>query len=109
MKDDTKLGELITDGEKRRDAVHVAVAPVTCADDGIMIPGALLKLIDRENAVCCDWEEAVGIVDPFLTQSCVKKGQRFWMFLLPNTITGLRHSWRHPAFDKIARENREKV
>jgi hypothetical protein len=37
-------------------------------------------------------------VDPFL-RGDVWPGAGFWLFLLPNTITSLRHVWVHPAFD----------
>ncbi|MFO0822607.1 MAG: hypothetical protein U0792_05710 [Gemmataceae bacterium] len=39
----------------------------------------------------------VGIVDPFLREA-VRPGQRFWLFMYPNTVTTLRHEWTHPAY-----------
>jgi hypothetical protein len=36
-------------------------------------------------------------VDPYL-KSPVMPGQRFWLFLYPQSISSLRHVWSHPAF-----------
>lgn len=89
----TRLGQLI-EGDAGRDAVHIAVAPVTAAeklspseDVGLLADGLRAGRTPLKN----------GIVDPFL-RSDVQPGQRFWLFLYPNTITGLRHEWTHPAF-----------
>lgn len=92
------LGRLCGD-DARRDAVHVAVAPVVAGMD--LLPGAHVGLTQDMQAVlgpraACG-TDAVGIVDPFL-HSPVKKGERFWLVLYPGTITGLRHVWTHPAF-----------
>lgn len=81
----------------RRDAVHVAVAPVVAAQD--LDPGAHVGIRDDGKAYWCDpfAPPTVGVVDPFLTRR-VKEGERFWIFLYPGTVTSLRHVWTHPAF-----------
>ncbi len=96
MEHSPTLGELIHDGDRRRDAIHIAIAPVTAAVS--LKPGDHVGLIDngqRELVGPC--EETLGIVDPFLRNN-VEPGERFWLFLYPNTITSLRHVWTHPAF-----------
>lgn len=37
------------------------------------------------------------VLHPFLPHP-VAKGERFWMFLYPQSITSLKHVWTHPAF-----------
>lgn len=89
----TKLGQLITNDDALRDAVHIAVAPVIAFN--LLMPGTHIGLYDGKASALVD--EKIGIVDPFLSKA-VQKGQQFWMFLYPNTITDLKHVWTHPAF-----------
>jgi hypothetical protein len=90
---EVKLGELIGTEHPLRDAVHIAVFPA--------MAGTQLKAGDyvrvARNGYAYDHGNAQGIVDPFL-KTPVKPGERFWVFLLPHTITSLRHMWTHPAF-----------
>ncbi len=97
MANEAKLGKLV-EGEQGRDAVHVAIVPVTAAcylmpgdHVGFLTPGRT-KHVTNEAAV------KVGIVDPYLTEA-VEEGQRFYLCLYPQTVTSLRHEWVHPAFD----------
>lgn len=84
----------------RRDAIHVAVMP--CVAGQHMVSGNHLRVQRCPNG---EWEAfleldgySVGIVDPFLGDGHpVKPGDRFWMFLKPNSITSLRHVWTHPT------------
>lgn len=100
---DIGLGKIIT-GPQSRDAVHVAVAPVTASER--LSPGQPVVFCqsgDAENVkalVGGEGIEWVGIVDPFL-RSTVFPGQRFWMWLTPGSITSLRHDWTHPAFGPV--------
>ncbi len=98
MSDVAKLGQ-IHDEPQGRDAVHVAVAPVVAAQ--ILAPGDHVGLVPGSNEEVMqpnDTVTAIGIVDPFIRQRFVAVGDRFFVFLYPQTITGLRHVWTHPAF-----------
>ncbi len=90
---DLNLGNIIS-GPAARDAIHIAVAPVRA--NALLPPGIHVGLVNEDTA-CCSAAVKIGVVDPFLT-SPVRRGQRFWLFLYPNTITALRHEWTHPAF-----------
>ncbi len=92
------LGNLANDGA-RRDAVHVAVAPVVAAHSlppghhvGLNADGHAIALSNNRRTA-----ETIGIVDPFLGH-LVDKGECFWLFLYPNTVISLRHVWSHPSF-----------
>ncbi len=90
------IGE-IPDGTARRDAIHVAVAPVIASQIlragehvGLNADGKAYHVGPTKNG-------SIGIVDPFVLHP-IHMDEGFWLFLYPGTITGLRHLWTHPAF-----------
>ena len=89
----TVLGKIPTGNE--RDAVHVAVIPVKAGSD--LLPGMRVGLLDDGRASGCAVH--IGIVDPFLTD-VVRAGSMFYLALFPETVTGMRHHWSHPAFSE---------
>ena len=102
-----RLGQLIDDGDRRRDAIHIAVAPVTAAEQ--LAPGQHVGFVQDGNLELVGASaHAIGIVDPYLTEA-VEPGQRFWLFLYPGTVTSLRHIWTHPTFATAATAVREKM
>ena len=92
MRDIIPLGKLI-EGKADRDAIHIAILPVTAAEK--LSPGQHVGVCQKvcEAGVSYDW---IGIVDPYLTCQ-VSKGQRFYLMLYPNTISSLRHDWVLPG------------
>ena len=91
-----RIGELITKREER-DAIHVAVMPVLAREYlkagehiGVYYEPEYDEYLASKSA-----PSKIGIVDPYLTVS-VKEGDRFWLFIYPNTITSLKHNWTHP-------------
>ena len=98
-----KVGELIG-GVVQRDAIHIAVAPVIAGEP--LWPGQDIGFTDENDGETVGAELSsthIGIVDPYLHKRPLK-GQRFWMFLFPQTITSLRHKWTHPAFEDTLEE-----
>lgn len=110
MSDHTKVGEILN-SDQLRDAIHIAVAAVVATE--VLAPAQTIGFVEGDTHnhnvdVCaCELAMSVGIVDPFLRDK-VKPGQRFWMFLHPNTITSLRHNWTHPAFSGEAQVEEHK-
>lgn len=90
---DIAFGKIITT-KKERDAVHFAVIPTVAA--AVLHPAQKVKLNENKEAIPGD--DSIGIVDPWLTTK-VKKGETFWLFVNPNTVTDMRHHWSHPVFD----------
>ena len=92
------MGAILPDDAGGRDAVHVAVISAVAGQK--FEPGQAVGFVSTDGHgehTAVIGVTPLGIVDPFI-QSAVKKGQRFWLYLYPRTITGLRHQWTHPAF-----------
>ena len=91
----TTLGTILRD-KAERDAIHIAIAPVTAAEK--LYPGQHVGFVEGSTHIVSASRPTIGIIDPFLT-SAVFQDHRCWLMLYPNTITGLRHEWKHPAFE----------
>jgi len=97
---DLKLGEKIV-GVAQRDAIHIAVLPCIVGQDYLNV-GESVRLMTGSSEVVISaehGEQGIGVIDPFLRDWSVRKGDRVWVYLVPNTVTGLRHHWEHPAID----------
>lgn len=88
--------------DEARDAIHLAVDPVTA--------GVKLEVGQRIGIVNgIAWPAGFqfkgitvpyhGIVDPFLPKG-PKQGERFWFVMAPRMVQSLRHVWEHPDFPK---------
>src|SRR6185369_1232252 len=98
-----KVGFTINDEDvsAKRDAIHIPVMPVRAQEK--LYPGQEISVLAGTDSVyrtTKGGDPAVGIVDPLLAGP-VFAGERFWMWVFPNTITSLRHDWTHPVFDVV--------
>lgn len=95
------MGGILPDDAGGRDAVHVAVFSATSSFD--LPPGQRVTIVSHgeiDAVVKPVKKDGVGIVDPFITAP-VEAGERFWVYLMPRTITALSHRWSHPAFEQV--------
>jgi len=90
-----QLGTIL-DGKQPRDAVHIALFSAQCAHR--LGPGDWVKLHHDGSLMRCEPENAIGIVDPFLPVMA-QPDHWVYVFLKPNTVTGLRHVYEHPTLD----------
>lgn len=101
-KEDTQrwVGKILEEEGFVRDAIHMAVLPVIASTK--LFPGQDIGFVNHlEWIVTAEATKKYGIVDPFLSRA-VKPGERFFMWLYPNTITGLTHQWQHPLIEERA-------
>ena len=99
------VGKVITE-EAFRDAIHVAIFPAIASEN--LWPGCKVNLVHgtKDQIRNTRGLPFIGVVDPFLT-TFVKKGRRCFVFLCPNTVTGMRHEWTLPAIDDQKRPKNE--
>ena len=95
---DIGMGKLVEHDDMVMDAVHVAVITMTAMcklhpGDDVGFPNGGDRTVVTHRT-----DKPIGIVDPFL-KGPVQVGQRFWLFLYPNSTTPMRHSWKHPDFE----------
>lgn len=90
------MGDVLPDDVEGRDAVHVAVISAKATEK--LSPGQDVGYHEGDAGTKFP---AIGIVDPFIKRA-IMPSERFWLFLYPRSITGLRHEWTHPSFDEGA-------
>lgn len=96
------IGKPLT-GNEERDCIHIAILPVIAAEN--LHRGEEIGLIYGTKDQVKSKQRAydlnpIGIADPYFEEYTIEKGQRFWCFLFPGTVTGLRHHWTHPEVDQ---------
>ena len=106
--------------KEKRDAIHLAVEPVTAGVDTLK-PGDRIGIVNgvaypvgyqfvpssNQEPIKEDGVNRVGftrvnvpyqgIVDPFLTNG-PKFRESFWFVMKPREVRSLRHVWEHPDF-----------
>jgi hypothetical protein len=95
MQDGPRLGQLVKNSDAKRDAIHVAVVPISSAYK--LTPGQRVNVVGG-RVVPSDRMDSTGIVDPFLA-GAIQPGYTFWLLMTPGTVTSLRHDWEHDSFN----------
>ena len=106
---DVELGKMITTPQER-DAIHVACVPLIAGEDLYAGQRFRLRYGHNDVAMCADYndDDAIGIIDPFLgNNDRIREGDEVWGLLFPNTVTGMRHEWQHPAFENVEKTDND--
>lgn len=95
------LGNLTTE-VGHRDAIHAAIISVEAAED--IRSGAWCDIRDGKAINSTSMLQTVGVADPFLPNLTIARGQKFYLLLMPNAVSEVRHEWEHPAFPRPVAE-----
>lgn len=91
-----KIGETISSSEAsngKRDAFHVPAVLVTANKN--INGGGLVKFISPTEVTDGAPYEYDAVADPFVRN--ISKGESFWVFLRPGTVSNLTHTWTAPT------------
>ena len=81
-----------------RDAIHVAVYP--CIASVPLKRGERVTLVDGvAKPAEGDYGRGIGVANPFVSDDIIEAGDRFWLFLYPESVTSIRHHWTHPDIE----------
>jgi len=82
-----------------RDAIHCPIiSAVAKMNLNVGTPVSILETGEAEQS---DLYSCVGIVDPFL-RGFVQKGEQFWVWVRPGSISSLTHQWTHKRIPEFA-------
>lgn len=82
-----------------RDAIHCPIiSAVAKMNLNVGTPVVILESGEAEQS---DFFSYVGIVDPFL-KAYVQKGEQFWVWVKPGSISSLTHKWTHNRIPDVA-------
>lgn len=73
----------------RRDAFHAPCVLVKCA--GRVIPGDQVTFASATEVVVAAKGPIQGVADPFYLARFIAPGELFWVFLMPELVSNLRH------------------
>lgn len=94
-----QVGQILY-GNPQRDAIHIAICPAVAKST--LQPGERISIENLNGTIFAypstPKKDGDGIVDPFLRYE-VKSGNKFYIFLHPDTIRSLRHDWICPKFE----------
>lgn len=77
-----------------RDAIHTAIVALRA---GCFLRRAdYIKINTDGEAVCSSMKDSVGVVNPFLKESCLRAGDWFWAVMNMEDIPNVVHYWEHP-------------
>lgn len=92
-----RVGQILDKDKKyTRDAIHVPIMEIIAGEH--LCTGSQVYI--HEGKAYYPYEQKfVGVVDPFI-DDCVEEGDKFYLFLRPESTLKLWHEWIHPAVDK---------
>lgn len=95
-----QVGQVPATNTLERDAIHIPILRVSAGE--LLTPGTWVTVKKTESgfvALVAGTANPVGVVDPFITDGYVPKGEKVYIFLKPESTARLWHDWTHRLID----------